>query len=288
MKYKASIIIPTYNRSNLLKLTLKSIQNQNINLNDIEVLVCDDGSSDDTKDIVNLFSKNLNIKYLFQEDKGFRAAKARNMGIKESESDLCIFLDSGILLGRKVVNEYLKSYKKNKDSVIIGTVLGFDNINSNEKILNELVFFDDVDEIIKILKDKNIEDTRFSYYRKYGEDLSVWKAPWVVMWSGNMAISKEKLLKVGLFDEIYNSWGGEDTDLAIALFKNKTKFILNNNCIGVDTPHKKYHSMISDPIKFQKEFLKKLRYMNDKYKDLSTKLAMYYDYSYLNTLLEIE
>lgn len=288
MKYKGSVIIPTYNRSDLLKLTLESIVKQNINLRDIEVIVCDDGSSDDTKSATYSFSKKLNIKYLFQEDKGFRAGKARNMGIKAADSNLCIFVDTGILLGSNTINEYIKCYESDNNTVIIGTVLGFHDLNANEDILTKVVDIRDIDKSIDTLMDKKVYDSRERYYNKYGEDLSKWKAPWVIMWGCNVGISKDSLLRVGLFDEYYNTWGGEDTDLGIALYKNNNKFISNKKCVAVDTPHAKHHSMISEPKEFQMKLIGKAKYMNDKYNDISTRLAMYYDYYDLNELLSIE
>jgi len=57
--YKASIIIPTYNASRLLSYTLNSILKQNIDINDIETIVVDDGSSDNTKELVEQYKKFL-------------------------------------------------------------------------------------------------------------------------------------------------------------------------------------------------------------------------------------
>ena len=77
-----SVIIPTYNRSTLLKKTLDSLSIQSLNNDQYEVIVVDDGSSDNTAVIVDSFKTKLNISYYFQEDRGFRVAKARNIGIK--------------------------------------------------------------------------------------------------------------------------------------------------------------------------------------------------------------
>ncbi len=86
-----SVIIPTYNRANYLPLTIKSIQNQTFK--DWECIVVDDGSTDNTKDIVHeLILNDSRIKYIYQ-DNAERSA-ARNNGVNHSSSNYICFLDS--------------------------------------------------------------------------------------------------------------------------------------------------------------------------------------------------
>ena len=75
---KLSVVIPTYNRSALLAKLLRQLAEQRLPATEFEVIVADDGSSDDTKDVVTSFADRLRIRYHFQEDLGFRAAIARN------------------------------------------------------------------------------------------------------------------------------------------------------------------------------------------------------------------
>ncbi|WP_232313031.1 glycosyltransferase [Enterovibrio coralii] len=74
-----SIVIPTYNRSKLLSHTLTSLVEQTLPAECFEVIVIDDGGSDDSEFVAKSFSDRLNVKYFWQEDKGFRAGKARNV-----------------------------------------------------------------------------------------------------------------------------------------------------------------------------------------------------------------
>jgi glycosyltransferase involved in cell wall biosynthesis len=87
-----SVIIPTYNRSEFLGRALESIERQTIACG--EIIVVDDGSTDNTPSVVELFSKNtaLDVKYLQQENRG--PAAARNRGIAAAEYDFVAFLDS--------------------------------------------------------------------------------------------------------------------------------------------------------------------------------------------------
>ena len=90
-KPSVSIIIPTWNRSSKVIRAINSCLNQTYFIN--EIIIVDDGSSDDTKEIIlNLQSQHPNIKYVYQANQG--SQKARNNGIKNATSDLIGFLDS--------------------------------------------------------------------------------------------------------------------------------------------------------------------------------------------------
>jgi len=90
-KIKFSIIIPTYNRALLLKRCLDSLCSQTYR--DFEVIVCDDGSTDGTNEIINQFEDKLSLKYLYDTNWG-GPARPRNNGIKESSGEWLCFLDS--------------------------------------------------------------------------------------------------------------------------------------------------------------------------------------------------
>ena len=86
-----SIIIPTYNRSGVLSIAIESIIVQRYE--DWELIIVDDGSTDDTKKIVQEFlEKDSRIKYIFQENQ--ERSAARNNGIKHADGDWVCFLDS--------------------------------------------------------------------------------------------------------------------------------------------------------------------------------------------------
>lgn len=85
-----SVIIPTWNRELRLKKTIESVLVQT--LFPLEILVCDDGLTDNTFEIV----KSLNhskVKWILGEHSGLPAV-ARNRGIRESKGEWLAFLDS--------------------------------------------------------------------------------------------------------------------------------------------------------------------------------------------------
>lgn len=85
---KVSIIIPTYNRAQLLPRALETVLSQTYK--DFEVIVVDDGSTDNTPEIMKQFEGR--VKYIRKENGG--SASARNRGIEESKGEYIAFLDS--------------------------------------------------------------------------------------------------------------------------------------------------------------------------------------------------
>jgi glycosyltransferase involved in cell wall biosynthesis len=87
---KVSVIIPTYNRAHLLERAIKSVLNQTYQ--DFEIIVVDDGSTDNTEEAVKSFN-DARISYIRHENNKGEAA-ARNTGIKISKSPFIAFQDS--------------------------------------------------------------------------------------------------------------------------------------------------------------------------------------------------
>ncbi len=86
-----SVVIPTYNRAGLLKRALESLVKQTYR--NFEVLVCDDGSTDNTEEVVHSFSDKISVVYTRNEN-GVGPSRPRNIGIKKAAGDWICFLDS--------------------------------------------------------------------------------------------------------------------------------------------------------------------------------------------------
>lgn len=112
-----SIIIPTYNRSNLLVDAVNSCLNQTYS--DIEIIIVDDGSTDRTEKMVSDLMKNewieKRIKYYQQNNAG--ASTARNLGIEHASGEYIQFLDSDDLLHAEKLQRQIyciKQYNENQ------------------------------------------------------------------------------------------------------------------------------------------------------------------------------
>ena len=113
--YKFSIIIAMYNSEKYIKDTLESIINQTMNFEDnIEIIVVDDGSTDNSKVICNDYVNKYpnNIKYLYKQNGG--VSSARNLGIKNAQGKYFNFLDSDDLLSSNALEVVYDFFEKNK------------------------------------------------------------------------------------------------------------------------------------------------------------------------------
>lgn len=106
---KFSIIIPTYNREKYIINTIKNIISQTYT--NWELLIIDDGSTDNTKEKINPFLKDNRIKYIYQ--KNSERSIARNNGIKTATGDYICFVDSDEKLNTNHLEKILNGIKKN-------------------------------------------------------------------------------------------------------------------------------------------------------------------------------
>jgi len=117
-----SIIICTRNRAALLRKSLASIKEIDYPEDDFELLVIDNNSSDDTKTLVQGFSKNasLAVRYIFEEKAGL--SPARNTAIRNAKGRYLIFTDDDMLVEKNILNEHRKVSEKYGARVVQGSI----------------------------------------------------------------------------------------------------------------------------------------------------------------------
>lgn len=132
---KISVIIPVYNSSTYLRKCLDSVVNQT--LKDIEIIVINDGSTDDSKNIIEEYlCKYKNIIFIDQENKGI--GKTRNIGIKTATGEYITFVDSDDYIKENMLEEYYKYAKKHNFDLVIGSYIK--KINNKEIIFENNKF----------------------------------------------------------------------------------------------------------------------------------------------------
>lgn len=120
-----SIIIPIYNKAEFIEQTIQSALNQT--WKNIEIIIVDDESSDDSLSIVKKY-ENENIRVFNQPNSG--ASSARNLGLKKAKGDYIQFLDADDLLSLDKIEKQLKSLENKLDTVAVcSTVFFFDGDN---------------------------------------------------------------------------------------------------------------------------------------------------------------
>jgi glycosyltransferase involved in cell wall biosynthesis len=170
MEPLVSVIIPTYNRADYLKLVLKSVLEQTYK--NIEVIVADDGSTDNTAEVVADFN-DPRIKYFYQRNTGLPAA-TRNLGLREVSGEYIAFLDSDDLWLPKKLEiqvEYLRNhpeyYLVYSNAWIIdetgarkGLIANLELFKEGE-IFNNLVKYNFIPQLTVLMKRKVFEEIGF-------------------------------------------------------------------------------------------------------------------------------
>ena len=133
-----SIVIPTYNRSSFIGQTITDVINQTYT--DWELIIIDDGSTDDTKEVVAQFINNPKIIYLYQENA--ERSEARNNGIKNAKGDFICFVDSDEKVHKDHLLKIKNGIESNNEKIgVYNYDIGFEFKNSEQNYIRKGVFF---------------------------------------------------------------------------------------------------------------------------------------------------
>lgn len=171
MKYKVSVIIPVYNAENYLKTAIDSVINQSIGFENIELIIVNDNSNDNSQQIIKEFSNKYdNIIDIHLDKNSGLPGKPRNIGIDTATTDYIIFLDAD--------DEYLPDAFELLYNTIISEesdfVMGshFHNNGNRQMKIDILHYCDDSSDIINInpLKDQlNFNRTSHNHVAPWGK-----------------------------------------------------------------------------------------------------------------------
>lgn len=128
-----SVIIPCYNHGEYLQEALDSVYAQDYS--NVEIIVVDDGSTDNTREVAEANSK---VKYIYQTNQG--PSSARNNGVKNSAGDLLVFLDSDDWLLPGAIDTALRHLKANPQCAFVsgGYRLVFIESNTTEDVVHKV------------------------------------------------------------------------------------------------------------------------------------------------------
>ncbi len=103
--FLVSVVVTTYSSPRVLDLVLASLERQNTDA--YEVIVADDGSGRETRNLVQDWKSRfpVSLKHAWHPDEGFHLARIRNVGVKHADGDLLIFLDGDCIVGPNFVRE---------------------------------------------------------------------------------------------------------------------------------------------------------------------------------------
>jgi len=131
-----TIFTPAYNRCDLLCRLYKSLLNQTNK--SFEWLIVDDGSSDNTKNVVESWTEAglINIRYIYQNNGG--KYKAFNKGVKEADTELFFCVDSDDFVTDNAVEIILTAWKKHKNDSSLSGILAV-KVDQNKKRLSDML-----------------------------------------------------------------------------------------------------------------------------------------------------
>lgn len=120
-KYSVSVVIPMYNREEKISRSLDSVFSQTRIGNILEIIVVDDGSSDNSVSVVKEYSnKHTDIKIVIIEQKNSGPSAARNRGMEEAKGDLIAFLDSDDAWLPDKIEKQLQIFDSFEDAGLVG------------------------------------------------------------------------------------------------------------------------------------------------------------------------
>jgi glycosyltransferase involved in cell wall biosynthesis len=238
---RCSVIVPTYNRADLLAWTLHALVAQDLANDEFEVVVVDDGSSDHTRERVAEFESRLQLRYFFQPDEGYRVAKARNVGIAAARGEVCVLVDAGVLLASGALRAHCEAHERAAGPVAVcGYVYAFNENNEDAIAIRAAIDPLEVDDTIaRFHAAGRYADLREEFYARHGDDFNHLPAPWLVFWTCNVSAKRSVLEAVGMFDENFQTWGGEDVELAYRLHRHGCAFALVRAAASIHYPHDK-------------------------------------------------
>jgi GT2 family glycosyltransferase len=191
-----TVNIAVYNQLDNLKVILQALDAQLFR--DFEIIVCDDGSSDGTREWME--QNRGDIKYFWQEDEGFRLAKSKNNGIRAATGEYFVSLEGDVIPNYKMLSEY-KLWSK-PDTVLLG--VRHDILELPELPLD----FSKLDDSIEMF------DFRSQVLRMWDKVVT----PWRFCSGCNFLIPTDTLKEIGGWNENFKHYGIDDYEVCLRLY----------------------------------------------------------------------
>ncbi|MCX7101553.1 MAG: glycosyltransferase family 2 protein [Methylobacter sp.] len=211
-----SVIVTTYNWPDALKLCLNSLFDQHDPA--FEIIIADDGSSSANQLQIRDYctKSSVSVQYVNHEDQGFRAGTIRNKAVAISRGDYLIFIDGDCVCRDGFIASHRKLAKPGcfvpGNRVLLNEAFTNDVIENqialHQKPLNYLFFIRLQNKINRLTAFITLP---LGFLRK------LQPKKWQKAMTCNLAIWKNDFLKVNGFDEVFEGWGYEDSDLVIRL-----------------------------------------------------------------------
>lgn len=199
-----TLITPTYNWTEALELLLLSVLKQSVLPS--EIIIADDGSALETKELIANFKKNFTIPiiHVWQKDDGFRLAKIRNKAISKAKYEYILQIDGDIIMNRYFIEDHL-TFAQN------GQYLFGSRVNIQEKLLPKLFSEKIIDFNLfsKGIK-KRGRTIRIPFFMNFAKSVTKRSRK---LRGCNMSFWKEDFIKINGYNESIIGWGMEDSEM---------------------------------------------------------------------------
>ncbi len=228
-----SVVIPAFNNGRYLMNVLRHLEVQDFDKSRFEVIVVDDGSEDETSELVLQASGTLNLALTVlyyprlrrreMGDSQFRAGLGRNLGVKWASGELLVFLDSDIIVPRHFLSKTWELHQQH------------DVVQWRRDYLSKSVdSFEAEYERIEPQRDCFIpEDGYWHAFYSEAQD-KTWpqvKDHWKYVCTYALSMSRQKFKDLGWFRKTYCFYGFEDTDLGLRLYHHQARFFFQNEAV---------------------------------------------------------
>jgi glycosyltransferase involved in cell wall biosynthesis len=265
MKY--SVIIPSYNKALPLMLTLTAFETQTYPHDQFEVVVVNDGSTDDTMERLSRYRPPYRLVPVSLKETAGRSA-ARNLGVAAASGDMLIFCDPDFLVTPDFVQTHETYHRQHPNAVVSGVPILFikayphlyPDFSAEEKVAAAEVLqasglwsndYWHTPELIEIVtpedllgqtgKLEKIVSPWESIQEHYREFPTTDVAPWLMAVTRNLSLSKRLFKEVGGFNESFLKHGLEDWELGYRLHRHGCSFISIAEVIGYHQEHPSFH-----------------------------------------------
>ncbi|CAL67244.1 glycosyltransferase family 2 protein [Christiangramia forsetii] len=211
---RTALLISTYNWVSALNLVLKSVQNQ-VRLPD-EILIADDGSNKETKELIEFYKKQFSIpvQHVWHEDAGFRKSKILNKTIAASTSDYIIQIDGDCIIHPYFIKDHIEI--REKQVFLYGSRVNIHKKGLEMVMRKELSRFSFFSSLIK----KRTRNIHLPYLRnKYAAKSGFSKK----VRGCNISYWRKDFLAVNGYNEEIEGWGREDSELIIRMLNSGVK-----------------------------------------------------------------
>lgn len=219
-----SIVVPTFNRSKILDITLACLVNQRTEY-PFEVIVADDGSKEDLTPVIRKYESKLDIKFVRQKDYGYQLCAVRNLGLRTAKYSFVSILDCDMAPDTKWVQSYVDELRDNDNVALVGprkyvdtSMLTAEEVMANPALISSLPEVLTTETLGRSNTGEKSVDWRLEHF-KSTDNLRLCDTPFRFFSGGNVAFAKKWLDIAGWFDEEFTHWGGEDNEFGYRLYR---------------------------------------------------------------------